>query len=34
MENNEKFWNGFIVGFGFGGVIGIVILDLVQKGII
>ena len=31
---NEKFWNGFLVGFGIGGVVGIIVLNLVQKGII
>jgi hypothetical protein len=31
---NEKFWNGFIIGFGIGGIIGIAILELVQRGIL
>ena len=31
---NEKYWNGFILGFFIGGIIGIFILDLVQRGII
>jgi hypothetical protein len=32
--NNEKYWNGFILGLFIGGIMGIVILTLVQKGII
>jgi hypothetical protein len=28
---NEKWWDGFIVGFFIGGIIGIIILDLVKK---
>jgi glycerol uptake facilitator-like aquaporin len=31
---NEKYWNGFIFGFFVGGIIGIVIYDLVIRGII
>ena len=31
---NEQYWNGFIFGFFVGGIIGIVIYDLVIKGII
>lgn len=31
---SEKYWNGFIVGFFIGGIMGIVILNLVQKGIL
>jgi len=31
---NEQYWNGFIFGFFVGGIIGIVILTLVQKGIL
>ena len=31
---NEKYWNGFILGFFVGGIIGIIILNLVQKGIV
>jgi hypothetical protein len=30
----EKYWNGFILGLFIGGIMGIVILTLVQKGII
>lgn len=33
MEN-EKWWNGFLVGFFIGGIIGIIVLDLVQRGVI
>jgi hypothetical protein len=32
--NNEKYWNGFILGLFIGGIMGIIILTLVQKGII
>lgn len=31
---NEKYWNGFILGLFIGGIMGIVILNLVQKGIL
>jgi hypothetical protein len=31
---NENWWNGFLVGIIIGGVIGIIILDLVQRGIL
>lgn len=31
---NEKWMNGFLVGFFVGGVVGIVILDLVHRGIL
>jgi len=31
---SEKFWDGFLVGFAFGGVIALVIYDLVVKGIL
>ena len=31
---NEKYWNGFILGFFVGGIMGIVVLNLVQKGIL
>ncbi len=31
---NENWWNGFLVGFIIGGVVGIIILDLVQRGIL
>jgi len=34
MEKYEKQINGFMVGFFVGGIIGIIILELVQKGII
>jgi hypothetical protein len=33
MEN-EKWWDGLLVGFFIGGITGIIILDLVQKGIL
>lgn len=31
---NEQYWNGFILGLFIGGIIGIVVLNLVQKGIL
>ncbi len=31
---NEKYWNGFILGFLIGGIVGIIVLDLVQRGIL
>ena len=31
---NEKYWNGFILGFFIGGLIGIAILSLINKNII
>jgi glycerol uptake facilitator-like aquaporin len=31
---NEKYWNGFIFGFFVGGTIGIIIYDLVIRGIL
>jgi hypothetical protein len=31
---NEKFWNGFLMGFIIGGIVGIIILDLVHRGIL
>jgi hypothetical protein len=31
---NEKWWNGFLLGVFIGGIIGIIVLDLVQKGIL
>lgn len=31
---NEKYWNGFILGLFVGGIIGIVILNLVKNGIL
>jgi hypothetical protein len=31
---NEKWLNGFLVGLFIGGIMGIVILDLVNKGIL
>ena len=34
MEKYEKQINGFLLGFFIGGIIGIIILSLVQKGII
>ena len=34
MEKYEKWINGFLVGFFIGGIIGIIILSLVQTNII
>ena len=34
VMKNENWWNGFLVGIIIGGVIGIIILDLVQRGIL
>jgi hypothetical protein len=34
MEKYEKQINGFILGFFIGGIFGIIILTLVQKGLI
>jgi hypothetical protein len=34
VMKNEKWWNGFLLGFFIGGISGIVILDLVQRGIL
>jgi hypothetical protein len=34
MEKNEKYWNGFLLGFFIGGIVGIIVLDLVTRGII
>jgi hypothetical protein len=31
---NEKWWNGFILGFMIGGIVGIIVLNLVQKAIL
>jgi hypothetical protein len=31
---NEKYWYGFLLGFHIGGICGIIILILVQKGIL
>jgi hypothetical protein len=31
---NEKWLNGFLVGLFIGGIMGIIILDLVNKGVI
>lgn len=31
---NEKWLDGFLVGFFIGGIIGIIVLDLVQRGVI
>jgi hypothetical protein len=31
---NEKFWDGFILGLFVGGILGMVVLDLVQRGIL
>ena len=34
MEKYEKQINGFILGFFIGGIVGIIVLSLVQKGLI
>lgn len=34
VMKNEKWWNGFLLGLAIGGILGIVILDLVQRGIL
>jgi hypothetical protein len=34
MEKYEKQINGFLVGFFVGGIVGIIIIDMVYKGII
>ena len=34
VMKNEKWWNGFLLGLFIGGILGIVILDLVQRGIL
>ena len=34
MGKSEKWFNGFMVGFLVGGIVGIFILDLIKKGII
>ena len=31
---NDNWWKGFLVGFFIGGIIGIIVLDLVQKGVL
>ena len=31
---NEKWFEGFLVGFFIGGIMGIIILDLINKGIL
>lgn len=31
---NEDYWNGFILGFFVGGILGIIILELIQQGIL
>ena len=31
---NESWWRGFLLGFFIGGIVGIIILDLVQRNII
>jgi hypothetical protein len=31
---NEKFMSGFLVGYFIGGIIGIIIMDLITRGII
>jgi hypothetical protein len=31
---NEKYWNGFILGFFVGGILGIIVLRLVDNGIL
>jgi uncharacterized membrane-anchored protein YhcB (DUF1043 family) len=32
--NNEKYWNGFILGIFVGGILGIIVVRLVDKGIL
>jgi hypothetical protein len=34
MEKYEKQFNGFILGFFIGGIIGIIIMDLIQRSVI
>lgn len=34
MKKSEKWFNGFMVGFLVGGIVGIFILDLIKKGTI
>ena len=34
VMKNEKWFNGFLLGLFIGGILGIVILDLVQRGIL
>ena len=34
IMENEKWWNGFLLGFFIGGIVGIIVLNLVQKGIL
>ena len=34
IMKNEKYWNGFLLGFFVGGIVGIIILYLVQRGIL
>jgi hypothetical protein len=34
IMKDEKWWNGFLLGFFIGGIIGIIVLHLVQKGIL
>jgi hypothetical protein len=31
---NEKYWNGFILGIFVGGILGIIVVRLVDKGIL
>jgi hypothetical protein len=31
---NEKYWNGFILGIFVGGILGIIVVSLVDKGIL
>jgi len=31
---HEKWFNGFMLGFFIGGIIGVIVLDLVQRGIL
>lgn len=31
---NEKFWNGFILGYFIGGIVTIILIELCKKGII
>jgi hypothetical protein len=34
IMKNEKYWNGFLLGLFIGGILGITILHLVQRGIL
>ena len=34
VMKNEKWFNGFLIGLFLGGILGIIILDLINKGIL